>query len=371
MPYYPGPRSACDYIVQSYSGSYLPQKATIDVPTVYLAQAILYSLEFPVSVVGTIISLIFICRRKTDFHVRVFTYLSVVTTLILGISWMFSVPAFKPGISMVEFCNYFSYSILYTIGTSSLLLTASILSCSFSLIFVQKFCSITGTSNNCCQCCQPLRNCLLPRSVGVCLEVLFVAVVIGVPFPFVFTLYFVVGGVGCSDFFSCFYPVFMVFFYLLTFGFSHLSDILLVIWFCIRRDYIARRRVMLKEIGIFLVHLFESILVGLVYILFCIGPLEYVISGQAEAIAYSILQSPLSLFPLCVFVYMKYILRIPPSEDRHEGNNRYDIQTAAGGGLQTAPTSTRVSLPSDTAAHAPNFLSPSTAEPTDATPLLN
>ena len=36
----------------------------------------------------------------------------------------------------------------------------------------------------------------------------------------------------------------------------------------------------------------------------------------------------------------------------------------------TIPTSTRVSLPSDTAAHAPKFLSPSTAEPTDVTPLL-
>ena len=36
----------------------------------------------------------------------------------------------------------------------------------------------------------------------------------------------------------------------------------------------------------------------------------------------------------------------------------------------TAPPSTRVSLPSDTAAHAPNFLSPSTAELTEETSLL-
>ena len=369
MPNYPGPQSACDYIVQHNATN------EYSVPSVYLAQAIIYSLEFPVSVVGTIISLIFICRRKTNFLMRVFVYSSVNTTLILGISWIYSVPAFKPGISMVVFCNLFSYTILYTIGTLSLLLTASLLSCSFSLIFVLKFCSLTGTCNNCCQCCQPLRNCLLPRSVEVCLEVLFVAVIIMVPFSSAFTLYFVFGGaiafvLGCLDFSSCFFPVLLVFFYLSTFGLSHLSDILSVIWFCIRRDYIARRRVMLKEIGIFLVHLLESILAGLVYILFCIGSLEHVISGQAEAIAFSILLTPLSLFPLCVFVYMRYILRVPPRENRREGNNRYDIQTA-GGGLQTAPPSTRVSLPSDTAAHAPNFLSPSTAEPTDVTPLLN
>ena len=37
----------------------------------------------------------------------------------------------------------------------------------------------------------------------------------------------------------------------------------------------------------------------------------------------------------------------------------------------TVPPSTRVSLPSDTAAHAPNFLSPNTAEPTEVTSLVN
>ena len=74
----------------------------------------------------------------------------------------------------------------------------------------------------------------------------------------------------------------------------------------------------------------------------------------------------LALFPLCVFVYMRctFIRR----DVRYVGNlNRRDLHTA---GLQTAPDSTRVSLPSDTAAHAPNILSPSTAEPTDVTPLL-
>ncbi len=37
----------------------------------------------------------------------------------------------------------------------------------------------------------------------------------------------------------------------------------------------------------------------------------------------------------------------------------------------TNPPSTRVSLPTDTAEHAPNFLSPSTAEPSEVTPLVN
>ncbi len=37
----------------------------------------------------------------------------------------------------------------------------------------------------------------------------------------------------------------------------------------------------------------------------------------------------------------------------------------------TNPPSTRVSLPTDTAEHAPNFLSPSTADPSEVTPLVN
>ena len=220
----------------------------------------------------------------------------------------------------------------------------------------------------------------------MCSEVLFIAVLSVVPICTVLLQYVVFGRVTYLGLqiwpdgpYYVFLMIYFVSFVPLTLGLSLISDTILVIWFCIRRNHIARRRVMLKEIGIFLVHLFESILAGLVYILFCIGPDEaiisgqavgYVISGQAEAIAFSILLAPLSLFPLCVFVYMKHILRIPPREDRREGNNRYDIQTA-GGGLQTVPPSTRVSLPSDMAAHAPNFLSPSTAEPTDVTPLLN
>ncbi len=37
----------------------------------------------------------------------------------------------------------------------------------------------------------------------------------------------------------------------------------------------------------------------------------------------------------------------------------------------TNPPSTRVSLPTDTAEHAPNFLSPSTAESSEVTSLIN
>ncbi len=88
----------------------------------------------------------------------------------------------------------------------------------------------------------------------------------------------------------------------------------------------------------------------------------------ATAIVQTVISSLLSCFPLLVFGYMCYSFR---SRTRHvRFANRADIETA-GPGLRTAPPSTRVSLPTDTADHAPNFLSPSTAEPSEVTPLIN
>ena len=77
------------------------------------------------------------------------------------------------------------------------------------------------------------------------------------------------------------------------------------------------------------------------------------------------------LYPFGVYMYMRFSVRTSARENRNavNTNERGNLLTVAG--LQTAPPSTRVSLPSDMAEHAPNFLSPSTAEPTDVTPLLD
>ena len=81
----------------------------------------------------------------------------------------------------------------------------------------------------------------------------------------------------------------------------------------------------------------------------------------------TVLSPPLSCFPLLVFGYMWYSFR---SKTRRVFANRADIETA-GPGLRTAPPSNRVILPTNTADHAPNFLSPSTASPSEVTPLIN
>ena len=136
------------------------------------------------------------------------------------------------------------------------------------------------------------------------------------------------------------------------------GNVVLTIWFCtLWRRRIARRRDVLKEIVIFFTLFFLT--------LFVFGMNLCIIFTM---IPQTVLSPPLSCFPLLVFGYMCYSFR---SRTRHvRFANRADIETA-GPGLRTAPPSTRVSLPTDTADHAPNFLSPSTAEPSEVTPLIN
>ena len=151
---------------------------------------------------------------------------------------------------------------------------------------------------------------------------------------------------------------------------SLMGNVVLTIWFCtLWRRQIARRRDVLKEIGIFFALFFFTLfLMGMdICTLFVLDSFVFDIM-LAIVITQIVLSPPLSCFPLLVFGYMCYSFR---SKTRHvRFANRADIETA-GPGLRTAPPSTRVSLPTDTADHAPNFLSPSTAELSEVTLLIN
>ena len=143
---------------------------------------------------------------------------------------------------------------------------------------------------------------------------------------------------------------------------SLIGNIILLIWFCtLWRRQITRRRDVLKEIGLFITLFLITMLV------FLMGFFPIFSSRWFTALQQTVIATFISFFPLLVFGYLCYSFR---SRTRHvRFANRADIETA-GPGLQTAPPSTRVSLPTDTAEHAPNFLSPSTAEPSEVTPLI-
>ena len=146
------------------------------------------------------------------------------------------------------------------------------------------------------------------------------------------------------------------------------ASIALLIWYCFRRRHILTRgfQAVLREVALLVVLLFIAVIVGL------FSGVPVVIVELAKRLEVNpahlqlILVSFLTVFPICVSLYLWCTFR---------SATRNRVRFASLGnrpdhGQQTAPLSTRVSLPSDTAEHAPNFLSPSTAEPTEETPLL-
>ena len=124
----------------------------------------------------------------------------------------------------------------------------------------------------------------------------------------------------------------------------------------------------IKEIGIFLAYLILFLLPWsgeAALILYN----RYVIKSLVIEIFVSDLFLPLihatTSLPSFVYICVAICRRRAAKKKQKQQDKNHTIVSKT-----TAPPSTRVSLPSDTAAHAPNFLSPSTAEPTEVTPLI-
>ena len=323
------------------------------------------------SFIGTILSFVFVCRNKPNFLVRVYAYTCIPVTLILAAFWLDNLPVFWKKSYWFWFQPCAELHLLLTGLLPVLLWIIAVLSCTISINLLQKLC------NTYCSCCsrytQP--SCWRSSRVRVCLEILFIVLVIVVPLLIFAAIY------GTELYVTFKLPIdnvdtlnklTSITFYSFCVGFvmvqplalSFISDIVLIVWFCKVRRQIARRETMYKELVLFGIHLLVAILTTLLFIFFYYLPSQLIADGNGFAVIFLI--ALLTLFPFCVHVYMICSSRTPGRENRPA--RIYNLQTA---GLQTAPPSTRVSLPTDTAAHAPNFLSPSTAEPTDVTPLLN
>ena len=313
-------------------------------PDVYIAQAVVLSVVFPLSFVGMVLNIVFICRRKTNFLVRRIVYMTVITTLQLGALWLWSIPAFKPDESMFNFCAKVQ-RVYISVAQSGVVWTMAILVCSINFTLVTKLCGCFSRRRPWSDRSRLLLECIfvmMTLLAGIVLSVLGYYLTLG--------LYLLI-----------FIPPELVLI-------SLIGNVVLSIWFCtLWRRQIARRRGVLKEIGIFFALFFFTLFVlGLDFCTILV--LNFGLIMPPVVITQIVISSLLSCFPLLVFGYMCYSFR---SRTRHvRFANRADIETA-GPGLRTAPPSTRVSLPTDTADHAPNFLSPSTAEPSEVTPLMN
>ena len=130
--------------------------------------------------------------------------------------------------------------------------------------------------------------------------------------------------------------------------------VLLVVWFCMMM-----KRQLLKSKAKFVCTQISHILIVLVVLL--IGNAIFFSDYDYSLVVFSALRA---IAPVSFGVYI--LMSIP--------NLRKKVTTKAqvpATNRHTNPPSTRVSLPTDTAEHTPNFLSPSTAEPSEVTPLVN
>ena len=151
-----------------------------------------------------------------------------------------------------------------------------------------------------------------------------------------------------------------------------ITIIVLISWFCkLRRRNLLPNRMKLvcREISLVVGFMAAFLVVlALVVLLMSLAP-----AGLYSNIAYGVYSKSdydfiwinilfpfLHCFaPLMFFVYIWTSPRVGRLQRKAQGREN-----------ATAPSSTRKSLPSNTSAHAPNFLSPSTAGPTEDTPLL-
>ena len=342
---------------------------------VVLVRAVVLTAELPVSFIGAILNFVFVCRNKPNFLVRVYAYTCIPVTLILAAFWLNNLPVLWKMSYGFWFQPCVALHLLLTGLLPVLLWIIAVLSCTISINLLQKLCN---TYCSCCsRCTQP--SCWRNTRVRVCLEILFILLAIVVPLLIFAAIYgtelYVTNSLSFSEriyyihvFYRISYSSFCVGFVMVVpLALSFISDIVLIVWFCKVRRQIARRATMYKELVLFAIHLLVNVLATLLFIFFY---LAYLVPPQlipdGNEFAATIVLTLLTLFPFCVHVYMICSFCTPGRENRPA--RIYNLQTA---GLQTVPPSTRVSLPTDTAAHAPNFLSPSTAEPTDVTPLLN
>ena len=147
---------------------------------------------------------------------------------------------------------------------------------------------------------------------------------------------------------------------------SGISLAVLAIWFCILKKKKVLKNKIEEEYKKMLLIVGFLVMFALVYWILSIVPKDQQHHDLLIAFAAlnPIVQSTLSL---AFFVYV--CVKICNSREIHRITEHPGIVDT--NDQSTAPTSSRVSLPTDTAEHAPNFLSPSTAEPSELSGLIN
>ena len=321
------------------------------------------------NLVGLVSALVFVCTKKNTFFLRLYIYLLIVVTMCVSAdSAYFLIYAWPE--------NDYLCKVLHTI-TAYCIVVEKVFVFSIDIILIYEVSSSFRLSRR--------RNVLsqrLSRSNQKCLEVVFLALNFGIPAVALLTFMAVEHEPGLCFItvrhsVDCFlgegfvrkeYLIFEVVPLLLNSLLSFVCVCILLVWLCwLRTRFLLKAQMnkVIKEIGAWLGFLVSYCVVGWVV------EVAHISSSPAvkyiEFISYPLFQS---CIPIAFFVYMCVSL-CPSRKKRREVHLKVVRSTLQTAGLVTTPPSTRVSLPADTDAHAPDFLSPIEEEITEASPLLS
>ncbi len=186
-------------------------------------------------------------------------------------------------------------------------------------------------------------------------DVMIVCIQLGIPLPLVIADIMVTlkTNLNTSDMIICFSIVLLAVNILL----GLICIVLLVLWFCMLwklKLLKSKAKFVCIQMGhiLFVLAVFFIFNLLTVYKLF---PFHYI-----NTILAAIQIFPPVSFGVYILISLSSLQRRVPTKAQVPATNRH-----------TNPPSTRVSLPTNTAKHAPNFLSPSTSGPSEVTPLIN
>ena len=290
----------------------------------------------PLLLVPTLIlQLFFIYRYKSTFLHRQFLYTTVVVILLVIIYTVY--PS-----SLNAGCPWFY---LFVTSVNRYILNLDMIQITtVHLLLIYKLCKHMQRLSLCCNIRPRLRH-----------EVMIVCIQLGLPLPILIaeivailktqSVYF---KHDVANYF--FLPIVAVNMLL-----GLICIVLLVVWFCM-----LIKKKLLKSKAKFVCTQISHILIVLVVLL--IGNASYFYSDYDYSLV--VLSALRAIAPVSFGVY---ILISIPSLQRRVTTKAEVFAT----NRHTNPPSTRVSLPTDTAEHAPNFLSPSISGPSEVTPLVN
>lgn len=303
--------TACSYI------------ATNDtVPSVYFVQAILFSIDLPLTIFGVILCITFICRKKTNFVERIFTYLSIAITPLVGLCWILSIPALFP-IQLKQFCLHVADFDIVATGSSSILLIITILSISAGIRLLWKLSIYTC---NCCARWQPWHN--RTSSQQALAEVVFVILIFTLP---------TISGVLClmlppkdeetDSRAATVISKFLVYVFPELSFISFFGAIILLAWlYCCRSHITTGAVLMLRELLLYFIHLMFTLLLSVYCGLLALG-LFVGYPGPGVTIGVMVVITLLSFYPLIVCAYMWYSLYAAHARsDVEDDDNR--VETA-------------------------------------------